>query len=310
MMVRAQPHLFVCLLAVLYAQPLTAADGVRNISLAAFRYSALKIIQQDGLPVRKPQADWEVARAKVQADPAWQSWVENHRKSLDIWISKPRDRAELEAGWGFDLINPANGALVKWTSEMPEPTEHSAYSVKYKQAWASWNRSYNIGKLLEAARMYRLTGEVRYANWATSQLDFYANNYSAWPLRQWNGKARMMGQSLDEATAVVSLIEAVNLLSGYVGAQKKELWRQKLFNPIVGNLRDFNQGVNNIALWHAVAIALVGFQYHDTALISEALDGPKGVGELMKKGVTNDDLWYEGSFAYNAYVVKIGRAHV
>ena len=151
--------------------------------------------------------------------------------------------------------------------------------------------------------MYKLTGNKRYADWAVLQLDFYSSNYSQWPLRTWNGKSRMMGQSLDEATSTIFLIEATRLLSDAVDKQRTEHWHHKLFMPIVANLRDFNQGVNNIALWHAIAIALVGYQFNDSALVAEAFEGPKGIQTLLDKGLTADDIWYEGSFAYNAYVV-------
>jgi hypothetical protein len=152
--------------------------------------------------------------------------------------------------------------------------------------------------------MYRLTGEQRYAAWAASQLDFYATNYVSWPLRTWNGNARMMGQSLDEATGAIQLIETVRLLNQYTSVAQQTAWRDKLFIPITDNLRNFNQGVNNIALWHAVAIASVGMQFNLPTLTAEGLRGPKGVNALLKAGVTADSLWYEGSFSYNAYVLR------
>jgi len=89
-----------------------------------------------------------------------------------------------------------------------------------------------------------LDGQYRYRDWAISQLDFYANNYLNWPLQNWNGKARMMSQSLDEAAAVIGLIDAVRLLTAEVKPHTGAIGLNRLFVPIVQNLSDFNQGVN------------------------------------------------------------------
>ncbi|MFZ2972201.1 MAG: heparinase II/III family protein [Ferribacterium limneticum] len=253
---------------------------------------------------RVAKEDWTLAQSTVASDQAWQGWLAGRKQSLDSWMAKPRDRAEWISGWQHDLVDPATQASVNWRPEMPLPPDGPAAQGKFRQAWVSWGRSNNFARVVEAARIYRVTGETRYANWAASQLDFYAENYAKWPLRTWNGKGRMMGQSLDEATGAIALIEAVRLLQDYVPSSRQAHWRDELFLPIVENLRDFNQGVNNIALWHAVAISVIGMQFNDPALVSVGLDSPKGVRALLKAGVTANSLWYEGSFTYNAYVLR------
>ena len=63
-----------------------------------------------------------------------------------------------------------------------------------------------------------------------------------------------MGQGLDEATATTKLIDAVRLLKDFVSVERRNTWRDKLFLPIVDNLRNVDVGVNNISLWHAAAM--------------------------------------------------------
>lgn len=254
--------------------------------------------------IRVAKEDWSHAQAAAASDKGWQTWLAGRKQAMDSWIGKTRDRAEWVSGWGHELVDPVTQAPMKWTPEMPLPPDGPEAQGKFRQAWVSWGRSYNFARVVEAARIYRLTGESRYADWAVSQLDFYAENYASWPLRTWNGRGRMMGQSLDEATGAITLIEAVRLLHDYVPSSRRAHWRDELFLPIVENLRDFNQGVNNIALWHAVAISVIGMQFNDPALVSVGLDGPKGVRALVKAGVTANSLWYEGSFTYNAYVLR------
>lgn len=275
----------------------------QDLNALARKYPELKQVQADGLPIRVAREDWSAAQRQIAGDAGWKKWLDDRQRRLDDWIAKFKDRPEWVSGWQHDLVEPKSQGPVKWTLDMPEPPNGEGRAQKFKQAWVSYSRSYNIDRILEAARLYRLTGERRYADWAGEQIDFYARNYASWPLRTWNGKARMMGQSLDEATASVQLIEATRLLDGFMSRQRLSAWRSGLFEPMVSNLRDFNQGVNNIALWHAVAIALVGFRFDDVALIADGLNGPRGVRALMARGVTADFIWYEGSFTYNDYVL-------
>ncbi len=254
--------------------------------------------------LRVAREDWATAKNLVAIDAGWKAWVKDRKQLLDGWMSASRDNAEWISGWGHELVDSQTQRPLQWTPQMPMPADGAGAQGKLRQAWVSWQRSYNFARVAEAARLYRLTGEQPYAAWAAGQLDFYAANYSQWPLRTWNGNARMMGQSLDEATGVIHLIEAVRLLGTYAGAAQQATWLDKLFLPITDNLRSLNQGVNNIALWHAVAMTSVGLQFDLSALTAEGLQGPKGVRTLLNSGVTADSIWYEGSFSYNAYVLR------
>jgi hypothetical protein len=140
-------------------------------------------------------------------------------------------------------------------------------------------------------------------DWAAEQLDFYADNYLRWPLQSWNGRARMMGQALDEATACVALIDTVRLLRESVTVERLETWRRRLFVPMAENLTSAYQGNNNISLWTRVAMALIALEFEDETLLSRALDGDQGIYRLLESSVTTDGFWKEGSFSYQAYVV-------
>lgn len=266
-------------------------------------FPALKLYDAQGSPLRVAQENWAAAAELVSSDAGWQAWLNARQQAFDKWVSIPRDQPEMFAGNGFKLFDPTSKIPVNWSVDMPQPQRIGAGGEEFWRAWVSRVRLHNLSRIQEAARLYRLTGNIKYRDWAISQLDFYADNYSKWPLQNWNGKARMMSQSLDEAAAVVELIDAVRLLSSDVDPQHKLDWQTKLFAPIVQNLFDFNQGVNNIALWHSCAIAMVALEYGDAALLERALNGSQGLNTLLKKGVTADYIWYEGSFSYNNYVI-------
>ena len=266
-------------------------------------FPALKIYDSKGSPLRIAREDWPAAKALVRTSPEWQAWTAPRQQALEKWISLPRDRPDMVPGNGFKLLDPVTKIPVNWSVDMAAPQRFGPGGEDFWRAWVSRTRAHNLTRIQEAARFYRLTNNIKYRDWAIAQLDYYATNYLNWPLQNWNGKARMMSQSLDEAAAVVTLIDAVRLLTADVDLQRKHGWRTKLFAPIVQNLFDFDQGVNNIAVWHACAIAMIALEYDDAELLDRALNGDKGLNTLLNKGVTTNYLWYEGSFTYNNYVI-------
>ena len=259
------------------------------------------------LPIRVAKEDWNGARRLVGADESWRSWSRSVQVGLDEWIATAHDREEWVAGYPHDLIDVGTGMPLRWSVQMPEPDlgAPATRQRKLHEAWAAYVRAYNLDRIQEASRIFRLTGDKRYADWAAQQLDFYARNYAGWPLQQFYGsRSRMLGQGLDEATASTRLIDAVRLLGDTVAPDRRARWRDRLFAPVVENLRNAKVGVNNISLWHAVAMAVIGMEFGDTALVHEALDGPIGVRAVMRTGLTADYIWYEGSLGYQTYVLR------
>lgn len=255
--------------------------------------------------MRNAQEDWDAARALVNSDINWSNWVADKKSGLTKWFAKPRDRADLIAGYPNDLVNAVTGAAIPWSTEMPEPPNGgTASAISFKNAWAAINRMNNITFTVDAARLYQLTRDTKYAQLAVDQLDFYATNYMRWPLRTAIGNARMMGQSLDEATSVLELLEAAHALEGYASPAQKAKWRDELFFPIAANLQSYSYGsLNNINLWCAVATAAIGLVHNDKRWIDIGTTGPKGIATVMAQGVTKDGIWFEGTFAYNNYVL-------
>jgi len=252
-----------------------------------------------GSPLRLAQENWAAAASLVKTSPAWKSWLTSHQAALQGWISVPRERSDMIAGYKHNLFD-ANGIPVQWSSNMPEP---SPRGTAFWGAWVSYVRQNNIIEIQEAARLYRLTSNTAYRDWAIAQLDFYAANYMTWPLQNVNGGlSRMMGTNLDEATTMQYLIDAVRLLEPDLGKMHLKTLHDNLFTPMVNNLLAKNQGYN-IAVWLASAIAEVAVEYGDAALLDTALNGTLGLNSMLKTGVTADYLWYEETFGYNNYVV-------
>lgn len=254
--------------------------------------------------LRTPVEDWTGARALLANDERWKRWLDEREAALQRWRLQA-DHAGWIAGTQQDWYNAASGERQAWKPESPiPPADTSATTTRTRRgAWVSFNRAYNVERVQEAARLYRLTGKRELLDWAAEQLDFYADNYARWPLQTWNGHARMMGQALDEATACDALIDTVRLLRPALAPERVETWRRRLFAPMADNLGYAYQGNNNISLWTRVAMALIALEFEDDALLSRALDGEQGIRKLLDTNVSTDGFWTEGSLSYQAYVV-------
>lgn len=262
-------------------------------------FAELKIRDTTGSPLRTPKEDWEAARRMVQDDAAWAKWLAARRLATDEWMANRRDRVEWVAGWWHDFVNDKDGGFLTWTPEPPTGVTPAVFG-----GWVFGFRTRMGEQMVDAARLYRLTGEKRYAEWAAAQLDFYAAHYLEWPIQTRWSKARLMCQSLDDANMLVRFIKAARTLGDFVTEDRKKQWHEKLFQPMALQLDETFQRVHNIACWQRTAMALAALYSKDEELWKRAIDGAYGIRRQMEDGVTSDGLWLEQSLGYNSYVVS------
>lgn len=286
------------------ALPLASGDGI-----ATTASSAVQLMQAgNGIYFgnREAREDWPGLIRRFKSDPSVANWVNaTERTRIDAWIGRNFERDDLIGGWTLAYVG-ANGIPLTWSPTAPEPADDSS-AGDFKSVWRAWvacGRGYNIAQTRAAARLYRLTGEAKYGEWAARQLDFYAGNYARWPQRTREGRSSMLAQGLDEAMAAFDLIDAARLLQDYAGPQRYDSWRDKLFMPMAGNLKLTAAPMSNIQLWHQAAIAAIAMRYGDTALLDEAQNGPQGIKAIMAHCLQADNFWIEGTFSYNAFVVQ------
>jgi len=270
-------------------------------------FSEYKVYNAQGSPIRMPREDWARARQLVQQDPAWQVWLKKMRAAMDDWMTKRRDHVEWTCGWFHDFVSPKDGSQLIWTPEFPGATLASKsdpaakVTPKILGGWVFAFRSAHANKMAEAARLYRLTGEKNYAEWAAAQLDFYADHYTEWPV--FRGSSRIMWQSLDEAVNLIKYVQTARFLGDFATPERKSKWKGKLFKPEAELLERSGQTIQNIPCWQRSAEAVTALYCQDEALWNQAVNGPFGVRSQVTKGISDDYIWYEQSMGYNAYVV-------
>lgn len=276
-------------------------------------FSELKIYDAQGRAWRSAVEDWRGAAERVTTDPAWSRWLAQERATVDAWMAKHHDRIQWSAGWSHDGVSPKDGSRVTWTEAIPreeQPFFSSPSDPKIEITeklfawWVVTFRGKHVETMVRAARLYRLTGEARYATWVAGQMDFYADNFLQWQPARADQGARLFWQTLTEASNLVKFTEAVRLLGDFVPPEKREGWRTKFFQPEVAVLNRTHHDIHNIATWQRCAAGEVALLFNDAAMWREALDGRYGLRRQMAEGITSDYLWYEQSLGYNGFVVR------
>lgn len=274
-------------------------------------FPELKIYDSQGRSYRATREDWEGARQRIQEDPGWAEWLSKERAEVDTWMARHRDRVSWVAGWSNNFVSPKDGSKLTWTEAIPgEEVDHFSsrsdprveLTDKLVAAWVRTWRERHAQMMERAARLYRLTGDARYAEWAAGQLDFYATHYLEWePQRQ---GARLFWQVLTEGVNLITYAQTARLLGDYVDPQRRQFWHDDFFVPEVEVLNENFPRILNITCWLRGAAAQVALIFDDEAMWQQAIDGPFGIRQQVAEGITSDYLWYEQSLGYNSYVVN------
>lgn len=255
---------------------------------------------------REAREDWPRVRSEYRTRPEVREWINFQKYKVDTWMARNFERPTYIGGWIHEYVDPKTGGGMVWTPTSAEPPDGSTPAqIAFKAAWVAYGRGYNVAQARNAARIYKATGDTRYAEWAAQQLDFYADNYEKWPIQTKDGRSRLYKQGLDEAVDAFSLLDIARLLEGFAPTARESRWRAQLFMPMADNLRFTTSEMTNIALWHEAARAAIALRYNDNALLEEAQSGAKAIRAILRYGITVDNVWVEGTFEYNNYVLAV-----
>lgn len=234
--------------------------------------------------------------------PPWSTWVAQESQALHSWMAVPRDDPRWLAGWAHDLVDPVTGAFLSWTPGMDCQQFGTETSRAFK-ACIFMQRQHNITMMRSAARMYRLTGNAEFAEWAVAQLDIYQSIYMAPRTGGSTSSGKLFLQVLDESTVAESLADTVRLLRGHAPGHRVEGWCKNLLLPMGRAMLDQQREVHNVTVWYGVGASIMAMECGDAAMLDTAAGaGPFGLATLLKTGVSADGFWFELSPQYQSYV--------
>ena len=159
---------------------------------------------------------------------------------------------------------------------------------------------------------YRFANKPQYAKGAAMILRAYADQYGHYVLHDNYNKpdnphgARAYSQTLDEAIWLIELTWTYDLIrgSGELTAEDKTHIENDLLLASAATVgKAPKEATPNIQSWVNAAVAAVGYELHDAALVHYGLDGPLGFRHQMKAFV-KEGFWTEGAWGYQFYAMR------
>ena len=254
------------------------------------------------------KAQWEAL--KRRADAALSEPINLPPRGGNWWhyYACPKHGASLRTGkqigeWQWEHICPVDNEVIQSDPTKPERDYDGVVIMGVHGRFANLVRDLGI--------VYQVTGDRRYAEKAKAILLAYDDRYLSYPLHDIRGKPSVGGgrvgpQTLDESTWLIPMAQGADLIWETLTDAERETLAQKLFLPAAKEvILPHKMGVHNIQCWKNSAVGLVGFLLGDKQLIWEAIENPeRGYWTQMRKGVSEDGVWWEGAWGYHFYTLS------
>ncbi len=254
------------------------------------------------------EQDWAASARDAILERA-ASWPESH---LEAW---QLERFELppEGGqWIQYYVCPVHGYSLTFV----DATTHACPMGETYSGWP-YDQVIYTRRIDDAGNAaadlglaYRLTGQIEYAEEAAEILLAFADTYLLWPIHDEHDVpmidgARAHAQTLDEAVWLIPVAWAYDLIadSPVLSDEDGARIQRFLLRPAAQVLQHYKQK-GNWQVWHNAGIAAVGYTLGDRTLIDIATGSRAGMSHLLRFGVNNDGLWWEGTWSYHFYALQ------
>ena len=259
----------------------------------------------------KPLTDWNRVSKRIVEEPWAEDFYRNIVTELDRWIETYNDVAERKAGWFHDYNCEKCSGRLQLDYEKPDEhlcpaCGHVNRGEKLDRAWNNTYRGRANGNVLTAAVVYRITGEERYLRYIRGILDFYADQYELFDneavAKRFEGK--IMNQHLDDAVGMMTILLGMTVVRDVFSPKELERYYSDLFSKEAELFDFFAFRIYNIPLWIKCAEAMIGVFCKKGDLIDRAFREKYGILDQLRRGVTSDGMWYEGSMHYHFYCLQ------
>lgn len=251
------------------------------------------------------KTDLEQARQKITEETWAQSYSDYIKKQSDQFL-KSDVTVPLQGAGHSSWYQCSNGSPLSYTKDYKKhycSSEGKYYTgEKFDAGWRFHRMEELVLGLRNLGNAYALTNQEKYAEKAKEILLDFSSKYPKYPVQERGGK--LYWQSLDEAVAVIDIAFAYDLIYNSKVLSKTDHLKIKGFlkesaNTILNHPMD----KSNWQAWHNAALAMIGAAADDKTIVNQALEGPQGAKQLLKKGILADGFWWEGSIAYHMYAL-------
>ena len=173
----------------------------------------------------------------------------------------------------------------------------------------------NFALIYDAAQLYKLTGDKKYADFAGQAMLDYAEVYPGWglhPAKKEQSPGRMFWQNLNESMFLLHVAPSYEAIKDTLSGEDKDKIETDLLRNMadflsVGAPETFNK-VHNHGTWATAAVGLTGYAIGDNEYVEQALLGLDKSGEAgflkqMDVLFSPDGYYNEGPY-YQRFALK------
>ena len=255
--------------------------------------------------------DWKGVARRCESESSARDYITKLRESNLAWIESYEDRSDLIAGWyhDYNCAKCAGRLSFDWSRrhyhECPACGEINT-GIKLDNAWNNLYRGKANAEVQNAAMLHRLTPDSRFIGYIKRVLEFYSEEYDRFtpspPAKRFEGK--IMNQHLDDAVGMMQILQGLGYVRNEFSKAELNDYYERLFSREAKMFDFFATRIYNIPVWIKCAQALIGVFYDEPAQIESGFYEKYGIIDQLKRGVTQDGLWYEGSMHYHFYALQ------
>lgn len=251
--------------------------------------------------------------AEVRADllRRAETWPADHlaKCGLTEW-SAPWERG----GWGGDYICPEHGARLEYSPahNICPVCKKDFHGWPYDYYIFAWRHGDNSASARDLGLAYLLTGNGVYAAKAKKILLAYAEIYPAlsigshkdWPKPGGRSGGRVTSQTLNESDWVIEMAFAYDLIRETLTPAERTLIERDVLRSASDVIARRPRSLGNWTARHNAAHLAVGLAIHDSALVDFALNSEFGFRDQLRRSLTAEGVWREGSWGYHFYALS------
>lgn len=247
--------------------------------------------------------------------------IEAMRADVDGFMPDFTDSPERLSRWGHYYFCDDDGGRLIFDLNSPKKHRCEVCGKVYENeildgVWTYFYRNRAVVMALVSAVVYKATKEKRYFDYAVQVMDFYASHYQEFVLHNkendicdsydtmsW-GCGKMMPQGLNESIVAIRFVQTIEILKEELSAEWLDMVHRKMFKEMFHLLAPQATRIHNISCWNLSAIGVMGLAFGDQEMIDFTFNSEYNIREQLKRGVTSDYFWYEGSIHYNFFLLE------
>lgn len=252
--------------------------------------------------------NWNEVREKIKKFEWAAELYETMKTSTDAFIETYHDDAKRTAGWGHNYHCDDCAGRLKFDETSPNKHVCSVCGKvntgsKKDNAWTASYRGRALGNCYKAGVLFQLDNEEKYPEFIAKVMDFFSDHYEDFtvesPAKRFEGK--LTGINLSDAVGLIQGIFGMDMARDAFTEEQLNKWHDKLFIPQAEMYDQFSNKIYNIPAWMKAAEGIIGLFFNDEKIINSAFYSRFGIMDQMRRGVTEEGMWFEYSPHYHFY---------